>query len=103
MSSSTPLGVFNAAVRFTNASARLNPSRKEAVTKNQMDRVIEESSKLEFDHDHATELLEALCDESNFDNPFSEAQLGEIGAVLESTLADGHSANPATRVVSKEQ
>ena len=103
MSSSTPLGVFNAAVRFTNASTKLNPSRKETVTKNQKDRVIEEISKLEFDHDHATELFEALCDESNFDNPFSEAQLGEIGAVLESTLNDDHSANPTTRVVNKEQ
>ena len=76
---STPLSIHRAAERYVTASARLHPDKLEEISQKQHDRVVEEVGHLDFDHDGATELLEALADEGS---PFSEEQRTSSSEVI---------------------
>jgi hypothetical protein len=100
---STPLQVYDAAVKFLQASARLQPDRVLSAAVTQSDRVIATLGKLTFDQTEATELLEKLCE----DDPnchFTADQKASISDVLISGVDGDHKeATPANRVVNKEQ
>ena len=95
--------MYDAAVKFLQASARLQPDRVASAAVNQADRVIAKLGKLTFDQAEATELLEKLCE----DDPnchFTADQKSSISDVLISGVDGDHKeAAPVNRVVNKEQ
>ena len=100
---STPLQLYNAAVKFLQASAKLQPDKVRMAAVTQADRVIANLGKLTFDQTEATELLNKLCE----DDPnchFTADQKASISDVLILGVDGAHKdATPANRVVNKEQ
>lgn len=68
-----PLDLYNGAIKFVQASARLHPDRLEQIAKAQAERVVQELGNIDFDHDQATELIVKLASDDPCD-PFSEEQ-----------------------------
>ena len=98
----SPTDLYNGAVKFVTASAKLHPDKLNKVAQTQTDRVIQELGKMELDHDQATELMEKLAQDDDRD-PFSAAQREAIGDVLQKVLDDDQTAAPVTRTINKEQ
>ena len=100
---STPLEIYNGAVRFMRAAYRLQPAVIADTALAQSQRVIESLSKMTFDQDAATELLDQLA-EADPECHFTAEQKTSISEVVISGLSDGHkSAKPCNRAINKEQ
>jgi len=97
----SPLSAYRAAERYVVASAKLHPQKANSLSDSQCENMIQMLNNTRIDPDDATELIEALNDESPV---FNQQQRESMSAVVISAMEGGTSAAvTGHRTYQKEQ